>query len=217
MRTLLIGGGHSACFAANAIREIDPKGKLIIIEFTSEKVDALLRTFPFAEVIHQEIDEIENYIRSNGSIIDAVITATESDSLNLRYCRIAKENAIPLTISIINNPLNYEIFLKEEIPYIINPYHLIPIELSEILGAATNVLYESQKTRVLAVSIKISNGRLLPELMKELSQSRDVSAIFVSQSGEIKTSIEEVGLGGRLYLIGPKERIDKVLRIVKRR
>lgn len=132
MRTLVIGGGHSAYFAANAIREMDPKGKLIIIEFTSEKVDVLSKMFPFAELIHREIDEVEEYIRGNGSILDAVITATESDSLNLRYCKVAKENAIPLTISIVNNPLNSEIFLNEGITYIINPYKLIPMELSEI-------------------------------------------------------------------------------------
>lgn len=216
MRTLLIGGGHSAYFAANAIKEIDPKGKLIIIEFTGEKVDVLSKMFPFAELIHREIDEVEDYIRGNGSILDAVITATESDSLNLRYCKVAKENTIPLTISIINNPLNNEIFLNEGITYIINPYNLIPMELSEILDAGTNVPYKFQRTGILAVSIKISDERFLLQLRREISQSRDLSAIFVSRSGEITNSIEEVGLGGRAYLIGSESAIEKVLKIARR-
>ncbi|MBS7649223.1 NAD-binding protein [Candidatus Bathyarchaeota archaeon] len=217
MRTLLIGGGHSAYFAANAIREIDPDGKLIIIEFTSEKVDVLSKTFSFAELIHLEIDEVEKYIGGNRSILDSVITATESDSLNLRYCKVAKENAIPLTISIINNPLNTEIFLNEGITCIINPYILISRELSEILDAGTNVLYKFQRAVILMVSIKISDERFILQLKRELAQSRDLSAIFVSQSGEITNSVEEVGLGGRAYIIGSEERVEKVLRIARRR
>ncbi len=216
MRTLVIGGGHSAYFVANAIRKMDPKGKLIIIEFTSEKIDVLSKMFPFAELIHREIDEVEEYIRGNGSILDAVITATESDSLNLRYCKVAKENAIPLTISVVNNPLNSEIFLNEGITYIINPYKLIPMELSEILDAGINVLYKFQRTGILVISIKISDERFLLQLRREISQSRDLSAIFVSRSGEITNSIEEVGLGGRVYLIGSESTIENVLRIARR-
>lgn len=216
MRTLLIGGGHSAYFAANAIREIDPNGKLIIIEFTSERVDVLSKMFSFAELIQLEIDEVEEYIRGNGSILDAVITATESDSLNLRYCKVAKENAIPLTISVINNPLNTEILLNEGITYIINPYNLIPRELSEIFDAGTNVLYKFQGTEISMASIKISDEQFLLQLRREMAHSRDLSAIFVSRSGEITNSVEEVGLGGRAYIIGSEKTVEKVLRIARR-
>jgi len=216
LRTLLIGGGHSAYFAANAIREIDPNGKLIIIEFTSERVDVLSKMFPFAELIQLEIDEVEEYIKGNGSILDAVITATESDSLNLRYCKVAKENAIPLTISVINNPLNTEILLNEGITYIINPYNLIPRELSEIFDAGTNVLYKFQGTEISMASIKISDEQFLLQLRREMAQSRDLSAIFVSKSGEITSSVEEVGLGGRAYIIGSEKTVEKVLRIARR-
>lgn len=216
MRTLLIGGGHSAYFAANAIREIDPNGKLIIIEFTSERVDVLSKMFPFAELIQLEIDEVEEYIKGNGSILDVVITATESDSLNLRYCKVAKENAIPLTISVINNPLNTEILLNEGITYIINPYNLIPRELSEIFDAGTNVLYKFQGTEISMASIKISDEQFLLQLRREMAQSRDLSAIFVSKSGEITNSVEEVGLGGRAYIIGSEKTVEKVLKIARR-
>ncbi len=216
MRTLLIGGGHQAYFAANAIREIDPEGKLIIIEFTSEKVEVLSKTFPFAEVILQEINEVEGYIKGNASILDAVISATESDSLNLRYCKTARESAVPLVISILNNPLNQEIFLKEGITYIINPHSIIPIELSEILGASANILYRSPRNNVLVASIKISDERLLLELKRTLDQSSDLSAIFVSQSGEITSSLNEADLGGRLYLIGSEKSIDKMLKVARK-
>ena len=216
MRTLIIGGGHSAYFAANAIKEIDPEGKLIMIEFTTEKVNVLSKTFPFAEVILQEIDGVEEYIKNNGSILDAVVAATESDSLNLRYCKVAKESAIPLTISILNNPLNREIFLKEGITYIIDPYSVIPVELSEILGSPMNIIYKSPKDQILITSIKLSEEKLLQKLRKELSRSLEISAIFVSQSGEITNTFRDIDLGGRVYLIGAQEKLEKILKIVKR-
>ncbi|RLG07629.1 MAG: hypothetical protein DRN65_03120 [Thaumarchaeota archaeon] len=216
MRTLIIGGGHSAYFAANAIKEIDPEGKLIMIEFTTEKVNVLSKTFPFAEVILQEIDGVEEYIKNNGSILDAVVAATESDSLNLRYCKVAKESAIPLTISILNNPLNREIFLKEGITYIIDPYSVIPVELSEILGSPMNIIYKSPKNRILITSIRLSEEKLLQKLRKELSRSLEISAIFVSQSGEITNTFRDIDLGGRVYLIGAQEKLEKILKIVKR-
>ncbi|MEM4425768.1 MAG: NAD-binding protein, partial [Candidatus Nezhaarchaeales archaeon] len=161
MRVLLIGGGHSAYFAAETIRKIDLSGKLIIVEFTSEKVYVLSKLFPFAEMIQLDIDEVEGYIRANGRILDAVVAATESDSLNLRYCKVAKESNIPLVITIINNPLNAEIFLKEGITFIVNPYKMIPIELSEILDAKVNILYSFHRTGVQVVSIKVGDRRLL--------------------------------------------------------
>jgi len=216
LRTLIIGGGHSAYFAANAIKEIDPEGKLIMIEFTTEKVNVLSKTFPFAEVILQEIDGVEEYIKNNGSILDAVVAATESDSLNLRYCKVAKESAIPLTISILNNPLNREIFLKEGITYIIDPYSVIPVELSEILGSPMNIIYKSPKNRILITSIRLSEEKLLQKLRKELSRSLEISAIFVSQSGEITNTFRDIDLGGRVYLIGAQEKLEKILKIVKR-
>lgn len=216
MRTLIIGGGHSAYFAANAIKEIDPEGKLIMIEFTTEKVNVLSKTFPFAEVILQEIDGVEEYIKNNGSILDAVVAATESDSLNLRYCKVAKESAIPLTISILNNPLNREIFLKEGITYIIDPYSVIPVELSEILGSPMNIIYKSPKNRILITSIRLSEEKLLQKLRKELSRSLETSAIFVSQSGEITNTLKDIDLGGRVYLIGAQEKLEKILKMVKR-
>ncbi|MCD6535849.1 MAG: NAD-binding protein [Thaumarchaeota archaeon] len=216
MRTLIIGGGHSAYFAANSIKEIDPDGKLIMIEFTTEKVNVLSKTFPFAEVILQEIDGVEEYIKNNGSILDAVVAATESDSLNLRYCKVAKESAIPLTISILNNPLNREIFLKEGITYIIDPYSVIPVELSEILGSPMNIIYKSPKDRILVTSIRLSEEKLLQKLRKELSRSLEISAIFVSQSGEITNTLRDIDLGGRVYLIGAQEKLEKILKMVKR-
>ena len=217
MRVLLIGGGHSAYFAANSIKEIDPDGKLIIIEFTSEKVEVLSKTFPFAEVVQQEIDGVESYIKSNASILDAVIAATESDSLNLRYCRVARENAIPLIIAILNNPMNKEIFLKEGVRYIINPYGIIPVELSEILGSATNIIYKIPSGSVMMASLKVENEDELRKLRRKLRGSDDVSALLVSTSGEIKSSIEEADMRGRLYLMGSEEKLKKILDSFRRR
>jgi len=216
LRTVLIGGGsHSAYFAINAVREIDPYGRLVVIEFTSEKVDVLSRMFPFAELIRLDIDEVDSYVRSNSSIIDVVITATESDALNLRYCKMSKENAIPIIISIINNPLNAKIFADEGITYVINPYDFIHRELAEILEADVNILYRFHKTDILLASIKISKDALLHYLRKEIGKSHDLSAIFVSKTGEVTNSIDKVGLGWKAYLIGTRLTVEQILKNVR--
>jgi len=215
LRVLLIGGGHSAYFAAETIKRIDLSGKLMIIEFTSEKVFVLSKLFPFAEIIQLDIDEVEEYIRANGRILDAVVAATESDSLNLRYCKVAKESNIPLVITIINNPLNAEIFLKEGIAFIVNPYKMIPIELSEILDAKVNILYSFHRIGVQVVSIKVGDRRLLSQLKKEMTKNRDLTALFVSPVGEITNSIDEVDVGWRAYVLGYEEKIKRLLRVVE--
>lgn len=212
----MIGGGsHSAYFAINAIREIDPYGKLVVIEFTSEKVDVLSRMFPFAELIRLEVDDVESYIRSNSSIIDVVIAATESDALNLRYCKLSKENAIPIIVSIINNPLNAKIFISEGITYIINPYDFISKELAEILDADVNIPHRFHRTEVLLASIKISKDTLLSHLKRELNRSHNMSAIFVSKTGEVTNSIDKAGLGWRMYLIGARRSVEQVLKNIR--
>lgn len=208
MRVLLIGGGHSAYFAAKAIRRIDPGGKLIIIEFTSEKVAVLSKIFPRAEIIQVDIDEVEDYVKSNGSILDAVIAATESDSLNLRYCKASKESDIPLTISIINNPLNTKTFLKEGITYVVSPCNMISIELSEILDAKVNMLYRFQKTRVQVASMKINDKQILFHLKR-------LAALFISPTGEVMNSIEEVSVRWRVYMVGSEEKVRGVLKAVE--
>lgn len=213
MRVLLIGGGHSAYFAARAIREIDPDGHLVIIEFTREKVEMLSRTFPSAEVLFQEIDRVEDYIKENSELLDAVIAATESDSLNLRYCRVARENAVPITVGILNNPLNYEIFKKEKINYIIDPYRVITIQLFEILGAPVNVIFSSLVNNLEIASVRILNEKLLHELRSALDKHDDVIAAFVSRTGEIGSSPSSVSLGGSAYIMGPREKIEKLLQL----
>ncbi len=142
MRTLVIGGGHPAYFVINAVKESDPGGKITVIEFTKEKAEVLSKTFPYAEVLSMRIDEVDDYIRSNSVVLDAVIPATESDSLNLRYAKTALESSIHLTITVLNNPLNEEIFRKEGIKYIVNPFSHISSKIKEILGTYhVNIIY----------------------------------------------------------------------------
>jgi len=212
LRTLLIGGGHAAYFVANAIRESDIGGKLVIIEFTREKVEVLSKTFPSAEVIVQSIDEVEQYIRGNSVVLDAVIAATESDALNLRYSKIALQNSIPLVIAVLNNPLNTEIFKKEGIKYIVNPYSLIPVKIKEILGITkANILYEFTSKDLMICMVKINDENDVRKIKKKLVKS-SLSYLFETVDGEVKPSIDNLSKGGTLYIMGRKESVKKILK-----
>jgi hypothetical protein len=89
-------------------------GRIIVIEFTSEKVEMLKKTFPFAEAVLLSIEEVEDYVSGNRFLIDVLVSATDSDALNLRYAKHAIKSGVPIVIAILNNPLNEPIFVKEE-------------------------------------------------------------------------------------------------------
>ena len=212
MRTLLIGGGHAAYFVANTLREIDVYGKLVIVEFTREKVEMLSKTFPFAEVLVQGIDEVEKYIGSNSVLLDAVIAATESDALNLRYSKTAISSSIPLVIAVLNNPLNSEIFSKEGIRYIVNPYALIPTKIKEMLDLfSTNTIYEFTSKDLMICAVKISKEKDLKKISKLLTKG-EVAHLYTTVDGAIETDLNKLEVGGTLYVMGRKEKVKKILK-----
>ena len=217
MRTLIIGGGHPAYFVINAVKESDPGGKITIIEFTKEKAEVLSKTFPYAEVLSMNINGVEDYIRSNSVLLDAVISATESDSLNLRYARTALRNSIPITITVLNNPLNEEIFRKEGIRYIVNPFSHIASKVKEILGTYTvNIIYEFSRRNLLICGLRIQDSQTLNKLLNNLP-IEGVASVFVAVDGSIEPDAERLSVGGTLYLMGERDKIKKLLKSVRGR
>lgn len=211
MRTLLIGGGHAAYFAINTLREIDSGGKLIVIDFTREKAEVLSKTFPDIEVIVKGVDEAEQYIRENRVLLDAVIAATESDALNLRYSKISLKNAIPIVIAILNNPLNANLFKKEGIRFIVDPYSSISSKLREIIGVyEVNLIYEHPSDSLSIISVRIEDERKLKWVRENLPKSR-VASIYLNVDGSLETKIDKLDVGGTLYLIGEREELRKFL------
>lgn len=212
MRILIIGGGHAAYFVINTLREVDKAGKIIVVEFTREKVEVLSKTFPFAEVLVKSIDEVEQYIRGNSMILDAIIASTESDALNLRYAKAAHENGIPLTIAVLNNPLNAEIFKKEGIRYLINPFASIPTRVKEILGVfETNVIHESAINRISIYAVRMKKEEDLRKIGKHLGEN-GLAYLYVAVDGSIEMHLERFEMGGTLYLMGEKEKVKNILR-----
>ena len=212
MRVLTIGGGHPAYFVINTIREIDPSGKLIAIEFTREKAEVLSKTFPFAEVLVKSIDEVERYIRENSMLLDAVIAATESDALNLRYSKAARAHAIPISAAVLNNPLNAEIFAKEGIRYLINPFASIPTRIKDILNVfETNIIHESSSSELMVCAIKMKGEGDLRKARRYLTEE-NIVYVYVAVDGTIETSLERFEIGGTLYLMGRKEQVKSLLR-----
>lgn len=217
MRALLIGGGHAAYFVANAIREADVGGKLIIIEFTREKVEMLSKTFPFAEVIFQGIDEVEQYIRSNSVLLDAVIAATESDALNLKYSKTAITSSIPIVVAVLNNPLNREIFAKEGVKFIVNPYQLVPIKIKEILGSfSTNIIYEFSSNDLIFCAIKISSEDDLNRIRRNILKNDEMAYLYAAVDGTLNKELNKLEVGGTLYLVGRKGKVRRFLKEIGR-
>lgn len=201
MRTIVIGGGHPAYFAITAFREIDPMGKIVVIEFTSEKVEVAKKTFPYVEAVFSSIDKVEEYVTSNRSLIDVLVSATESDSLNLRYAKHSIKNEIPIVIAILNNPLNEPIFIMENIKYIINPYKTIISKVKEIVNKfKVNKIYEFSKFDGGIYAFKIENAEILRKI-RSFILKRDSPFFTLSIDNKLRSGpVENIDVGDVVYI-----------------
>lgn len=208
MRSIVVGGGHLAYFAVTALREIDPKGRIIIIEFTFEKVEMLKKTFPYAEAVLSSIDKVEKYIAENRSLIDVLVSATDSDALNLRYAKHSIKNNVPIVIAILNNPLNESIFAKENIKYVINPYKTITSKIKEIVNKfRVNVIYEFSMIDAGIYAFKIEDAKILQKIQGFILKNN--SPFFVvSADNRIRAGpVENIQVGDVVYISCPDKDI----------
>ena len=201
MRSVVIGGGHLAYFAVTALREIDPKGRIVVIEFTSEKVEMIKKTFPYAEAVLSSIEGVEEYISGNRFLIDVLVSATDSDALNLRYAKHSIRNNVPIVIAILNNPLNEPIFVRENVKYVVNPYKTITSKIKEIVGKfEVNVIYEFSKIDGGIYAIKIEDAKTLRKVRSFILKN-DAPFFVLSADKRIRAgSVEDVQIGDVVYV-----------------
>ncbi|MEM0452349.1 MAG: NAD-binding protein [Nitrososphaerota archaeon] len=212
MRSIVIGGGHSAYFVITTLREIDPKGKIIIIEFTSEKIEMLKKTFPYAEAIQQSVDRVEEYIAENRSLIDVLVSATDSDALNLRYAKHSIKNEIPMVIAVLNNPLNEPIFIKENIRCLINPYKMITSKVKEIVNKfSVNTVYEFSRINGGIYALKIEDTRILRKVQSFILK-KNLPFFTISVDGKVRaSSIKNIEIGDVVYVVCVDKNIRDLL------
>ena len=216
MRSVVIGGGHLAYFAVTTLREIDPKGRIIIVEFTSEKIEMLKKTFPYVETELSSVDKVEEYITQNRSLIDVLISATDSDALNLRYAKHSIKNGVPIVITILNNPLNEPIFLKENVKYIINPYKTITSKIKEIINKfRVNIIYEFSKINAGIYALKIEDAKTLRKVQSFILKN-DPPFFIISIDDKVRAgSIENIQVGDIVYISCLDKDIRSILGKIK--
>ena len=199
MRALVIGGGHSAFFVVNTLKEIDPNGEIVIVETTIEKAGMAQKQFPFAEVLSLEIDEILNYVKGVKNNVDVLVVCTGSDALNLRIARAAVEAGVHRVISVINNPLNEPYFKKARVRLLIDPYSIIETKLKELLGVGLPVkIYEGLEKRVALYSI------IVPKKIK-IELEREPHSVYLLAKSKTKITAEfgmDLEKGDVLYIFG---------------
>ena len=213
MRSVVIGGGHLAYFAIMALREMDPSGKIVVIEFTSEKVDMLKKTFPSTEAVLSSIEGVEDYISKSRFLIDVLVVATDSDALNLRYAKHSIKNDVPIVIAILNNPLNEPIFARENVRYVINPYKTITSKIKEIVGKFdVNVVYEFSKIDGGIYAIKVENAKTLKRVRGFILKN-DSPFFVLSADKRIRAgSLEDIQIGDVVYVPCHSREIKSFLR-----
>jgi len=212
VRTIVFSGlTHAGYLAVKAMREIDPNGKLIIVEPTDEKSEVAKKQFPWAEVLKQGIDESIRYLVENSEVIDVVIACSDSDAVNYRFCKAAIEAGIPLVIPILNNPLNKPLFKRGGIKTLIDPFSTIESRLNEILKPSGVIpLYESLNGKIALLAYR-STASFKPKTLK-----KDSATLLVSKmDGSATRRPKSVGKGETLYVLGEKETVKKYLESVE--
>ncbi len=212
MRTVVFGGlTHTGIFVVRFLREVDPKGRLIVVEPTVEKAEMAKKQFTEAEVIKKNIDEFVQYLRENAGLIDVFVSCADSDAINYKFCSTALEAGIPVIITVINNPLNRALFQRSGIRLIIDPFSTIGPRLLEILKPAGAIsLYESFDGHVALAAYKAEKPFKPVKLPIE-----EVVLMVLKPDGSIKINPEKVAEGETLYVFGRKEAVKVFLERVK--
>jgi Trk K+ transport system NAD-binding subunit len=208
LRTIVFSGlTHAGYLTVRAMREIDPNGKLIVVEATAEKLEVAKKQFPWAEVLRQGIDESIKYLTENSEVIDVVIACSDSDAVNYRFCKAAIEVGIPLVIPVLNNPLNKPLFQRGGIKTVIDPFSTIELRLHEILKPSGIIpLYESLNGKIVLFAYR-SLVTFKPKTLK-----KGAAAILASKiNGSATRRPRSVGKGETLYVLGEKETVKKYL------
>ena len=201
MRSVVIGGGHLAYFVIMALREMDPSGRIVVIEFTSEKVEMLKKTFPFVEAVLSSIEEVEDYISKNRFLIDTLVAATDSDALNLRYAKYSIKSDVPIVIAILNNPLNEPIFARENVRYVINPYKTITSKIKEIVGKFdVNVVYEFSKIDGGIYAIKVEDAKTLRRVRSFILKNDSLFFVLSADKRIRAGSVEDIQIGDVVFV-----------------
>jgi Trk K+ transport system NAD-binding subunit len=207
MRSIVIGGGHAAFFVISTLREVDPDGKITIIETTVEKAGMAEKQFPFAEVISLGIDDIIEYLISKKKEIDVLVTCTGSDALNFKLANGAVKAGLHRVIAIVNNPLNEPHFKKAGVRFLISPFSMIESKLMELLGEGIPVkLYEGLEKRVALYSL------IVPKSCKvELKDEEGLVHLFTKSHNQIVDKLgEKLRKGDIIYIFGDSRKAKKV-------
>ena len=207
MRSIVIGGGHAAYFVISTLREVDPDGKITIIETTMEKAGMAEKQFPFAEVINLGIDDIIEYLIGEKREIDVLVTCTGSDALNFKLANEAVKAGLHRVIAIVINPLNEPHFRRAGVKFLISPFSMIESKLMELLGKGMPVkLYEGLEKRVALYSL------IAPKSCKvEINGEEGLVHLFTKSHNQIIDKLgERLRKGDIIYIFGDSKRAKRL-------
>jgi trk system potassium uptake protein TrkA len=99
------------------INSILEKGdRLIVIDRLEETCQKISKQHPNIQTIFGDGTDLETLKKAEAEKADALVAATNSDSVNLVICELAKNKFhIPHVITILNNPRNRNIFEERRI------------------------------------------------------------------------------------------------------
>lgn len=226
MRYVVVGSSHYVYFILRAIRDVDPRGVIYVVE-RSHEVSRVLSSEFNARYHSGNLLDPATYEKIDIRSTDVFIAASESDALNIRLAELMKRVfGVPRVIVVVNNPANIEEYEKSGADYIINPYYNIETfvkasissdrwiksSMPELFGID---LYLNRFVKETVFGITLS---LLRDAVKDLG---DVIVLVMNREGGIvRDPGYELTEGDTVLVVSPRglgeEAVSRIVRAIER-
>lgn len=196
---------------------LKPRPYVLIASYDDE-VEILAKSTGFDYVKIKDIEKLYTYEKLEE--FDIAITAFDDDVMNIASIKIAKSMGIPITLSILHNEMNKNIFLKEGVQGILNLDNFVTSNIKLALMTDIWVITEFTPFFHLVTAFhRIVKRSVLGLDLRTLKESVDLheTVVFVVDSmGRIVDENKPLENGNILIVLGAKEKVLKTINDIEK-
>ncbi len=215
---MIVGGSRIAFYLANLLEN---QGKnIVLIEKDEKKCEELSELLNSTTVICGDANEYD-FLREEGiENMDAVVTLTNYDELNIMVTAFAENCNVPKNITKINNP-NLSILLEKiSTDSVVNVTDIATDNITHYIRAKKHVSSGEMKTLYKFVGGKVeaiefvadAKTKHLGEPLNEINFKRDILIASISRKSKLifPTGNDVIEPGDRIVVVSKRRNIEKV-------
>jgi len=217
VRFVVVGSSHYTEVALSAIRRADPYAIIYFVERSSEVAETIASRHK-ATPVSGDLLESSTYRRAEIEKADVFVAVSDSDALNIKLARMAREvYDIPKVIVWLNNPLNLKALEGDpRVRAITLQEHFESLLLAELSTDAW-VVFPLPQSLGVAVAMyrfgKFAHRDLTPARVRMELQDHSVMVVFYNSFGSAIENENKVLSGGDyLAIAGEASEVKSAMR-----